>query len=179
MSQSGYIAWNVTAGEVPTTAMWNILGANDAAFNTGNGLNDAAIIGRHLASSAFLAIYPVGAIYISTAVVNPGTIFGGTWVAYGQGQVLAGYLSGDPNFGTPGGTGGATTHFHWQTIGSDAGTAYVEVDGAGSGQTRVITVNRVTFGTSGAAVTGAREDGTYTASSLQPYVTVYMWNRTA
>lgn len=179
MSQSGYIAWNVTAGEVPTTAMWNILGANDAAFNTGNGFNDGAIIGRHLASSAFLAIYPVGAIYISTASANPSTTFGGTWVAYGQGQMLGGYLSGDSNFGTPGGTGGATTHFHWQTIGSDNGTAYIEIDGAGSGHTRVITVSRVTFGTTGAGTSGARGDGTYDAPHLPPYVTVYMWNRTA
>ena len=50
MASSGYTAWNVTAGEVPTTAYWNILGANDASFNSGNGINDSAIITRHLAA---------------------------------------------------------------------------------------------------------------------------------
>lgn len=34
MSVPGYAAWSVTAGEQPTTAYWNILGSNDAAFNT-------------------------------------------------------------------------------------------------------------------------------------------------
>lgn len=52
MSQSGYTAWNVTAGEVPTTAYWNILGYNDASFNTGNGFNDGIIIARHFAAGA-------------------------------------------------------------------------------------------------------------------------------
>lgn len=51
MSQSGYTPWAVTAGEIPTTAFWNILGSNDAAFNTGNGLNDGAIINRHIGST--------------------------------------------------------------------------------------------------------------------------------
>ncbi len=34
MSVPGYSAWSVTAGEQPTTSYWNILGSNDAAFNT-------------------------------------------------------------------------------------------------------------------------------------------------
>lgn len=29
-----YTAWSVIAGEVPTTAKWNLLGANDAEFNS-------------------------------------------------------------------------------------------------------------------------------------------------
>lgn len=48
MSSSGYVAWGVTAGEIPTTAYWNILGYNDASFNTGNGFNDSIIIPRHM-----------------------------------------------------------------------------------------------------------------------------------
>jgi hypothetical protein len=34
MSVSGYAAWSVVASEQPTTSKWNILGSNDAAFNT-------------------------------------------------------------------------------------------------------------------------------------------------
>lgn len=47
MSSSGYTAWSVSAGEIPTTAYWNILGANDASFNTGNGFNDGLLLPRH------------------------------------------------------------------------------------------------------------------------------------
>lgn len=52
MSSSGYVPWSVTAGEVPTTAYWNLLGSNDASFNTGNGFNDGIIINRHMANSS-------------------------------------------------------------------------------------------------------------------------------
>jgi hypothetical protein len=43
-----YTPWSVTAGEVPTTAKWNILGDNDESFNDGTGIADNAIITRHL-----------------------------------------------------------------------------------------------------------------------------------
>lgn len=55
MSQSGYTSWSVTAGEVPTTAMWNILGSNDASFNTGNGFNDGIILTRHIGAGVQVA----------------------------------------------------------------------------------------------------------------------------
>lgn len=51
MASSGYTPWSVTAGEIPTTAYWNILGSNDASFNTGTGINDGAILTRHLAAN--------------------------------------------------------------------------------------------------------------------------------
>ena len=57
----------------------------------------------------FDAIYPVGSIYISTNSTNPGTLFGGTWVAYAQGRTLIGNGTSDQTF-TAGATGGASTH---------------------------------------------------------------------
>ena len=51
MASSGYAAWSVIAGEQPTTAKWNILGTNDASFNTGNGFNDNILVTRHFATS--------------------------------------------------------------------------------------------------------------------------------
>lgn len=43
------------------------------------------------------APYPVGAIYISAVPVNPGELFGGTWLQIAQGRVLMGQGSVDPN----------------------------------------------------------------------------------
>lgn len=47
-----YAAWSVVAFETPTAAKWNILGTNDASFHDGTGIDDNAIINRHLADDA-------------------------------------------------------------------------------------------------------------------------------
>lgn len=45
-----YSADTFTAGEVPTTAKWNKLWANDAAMNDGTGIGAGVITGSHLAN---------------------------------------------------------------------------------------------------------------------------------
>lgn len=93
-----------------------------------------------------------------------------------MGGTVAGRLT-NPSFtqvgqngiaGTLGAVGGNEKHWHLQTIGADAGTSYMEVDGGGSGHTSVVTTDRVTFANSGRATTGSRQDGTYDATSIQP-----------
>lgn len=71
MPSSGYTLWSVVAGEQPTTAKWNILGNNDAAFNTGVGFNDSAVINRHLAINAITS-------GIKTTAAE-GSYTGGSW----------------------------------------------------------------------------------------------------
>lgn len=66
-------------------------------------------------SESLLAAYPVGAIYISTVNTNPGTIFGGVWIAFGEGRVLigAGTVTDSRGVSTTfdaGVTGGETAH---------------------------------------------------------------------
>ena len=51
MASSGYTAFAFTAGEIPTTAQWNLIPYNDASFNNGNGFNDNIIVTRHFATS--------------------------------------------------------------------------------------------------------------------------------
>ena len=56
-------------------------------------------------------IYPVGSIFqtINPALNTAASVmaqFGGTWVAWGAGKFPVGYLNGDADFGTVGGTGG-------------------------------------------------------------------------
>lgn len=43
-----YQAWSVVFGEQPTAAKWNILGTNDASFHDGTGIDDDAILTRHV-----------------------------------------------------------------------------------------------------------------------------------
>lgn len=45
-----YTAWSVVFGEQPSAAKWNILGTNDASFNDGTGIGNAAIKPVHLAT---------------------------------------------------------------------------------------------------------------------------------
>lgn len=55
-------------------------------------------------------VYPVGAIYMSVNSANPAALFGGTWQAWGQGQVAVGVNPGDSDFNAAEKTGGEKTH---------------------------------------------------------------------
>lgn len=143
-------------------------------------------------------VYPVGSIYTATVSTNPGTLFGfGTWVAYGQGQVLVGKASSG-TFSTAGSTGGAETHTltssesgiaththgvtdpgHNHTInggGLSAGNVRPAQSGAGYSGSQT-NVNSNTTGITIDNVDGASASSAH--NNLQPYIVVYIWNRTA
>ena len=64
-----YSADTFVADEQPTTAKWNKLWANDAAFNDGTGIGDATIINRHLGVNAVAANQlTTSAIYLGSAL---------------------------------------------------------------------------------------------------------------
>ena len=121
------------------------------------------------------AVYPVGSIYISVLSTNPVSLFGvGTWVAFGTGRTIVGVDTGQTEFDTVEETGGAKTHTlalseipaHTHTVGardSDDGGTNGAVRGTDAG---------VTFPTGSSGGGGAH-------NNLQPYITVYMWKRTA
>lgn len=46
-----YSSWSVVLNEQPSAAKWNILGTNDASFNDGTGIANAAILPNHLVAS--------------------------------------------------------------------------------------------------------------------------------
>lgn len=83
------------------------------------------------------------------------------------GRIAAGSGASGINGQTLGASGGSEGHFHWQTVGYDGGSIYIENAGVGSGNTRVLTIDRgaIGFGHSSSA---SREDGTYSASGVQP-----------
>lgn len=58
-------------------------------------------------ANIFNLVYPVGSIYMSTVNTNPGTLFGGTWIAWGSGRVPVGVDANDTAFDTVEETGGS------------------------------------------------------------------------
>lgn len=137
---------------------------------------------KGLINDIWKTIYPVGSIYMSVNNTDPGTLFGGTWEAWGTGRVPVGVDSGDSDFSTSEKTGGekTNTHNHYTLSGNDDNMLYV-----GSTQnavrSRVLILKRGAISFTSYGEGPCREDSTYDESIniLQPYVTCYMWKRTA
>lgn len=146
-------------------------------------------------------MYPVGCIYMSVNATNPGTTLGfGTWVAWGAGRVPVGVDGSDSDFSSVELTGGEKTvtltaaqipaHTHPATssnaevpamagttdrtatastgadVAMDAGTAGVSIIIQGSNHKHTVTVS-------------ANTGGGGSHNNLQPFITCYMWKRTA
>ena len=154
---------------------------------TSQKIDDKAVTADKLADGTLENLYPVGSVYINASTsTNPATLFGfGTWVAFGKGRVLVGLDSADADFNTAEITGGAKTHTLKQSE-MPAHTHNVQVtqrvtgDDAAGGS-RVLTANRnITTGTIDiTGMTAKSTGGGQSHNNLQPYITVYMWKRTA
>jgi len=139
-------------------------------------------------------VYPVGSLFTTTAAYADSAavvavIGGNTWTSFGAGKVLIGVDSGDTDFDTVEETGGAKTDSHALTV--DEMPAHNHIapnkDCASYGSvygTTTATVN--TFcDTNGVTSTSAPNTSTtgggtaHSHSTVQPYITVYMWKRTA
>ena len=121
-------------------------------------------------------IYPVGSIYINAGVAtNPGTLLGfGTWTAFGTGRTIVGVDSSDTDFDTVRETGGAKTH--QLTISElPAHTHNVTMSTSDSDNDFLSEGNNT--GTS--SFTTSSTGGDQAHNNLQPYITAYMWRRTA
>lgn len=121
-------------------------------------------------------IYPVGSIYMSVNSTNPSTLFGGTWVAWGTGRVPVGIDTSQSEFNTIEKTGGEKTHIlnineipsHNHTVSQV--TVWGEGPWIGSGGYTTLTfADRITSSAGGGQA----------HNILQPYITCYMWKRTA
>lgn len=126
--------------------------------------------------------YPVGTIYESTKPDNPATFMGGTWSRFGNGRVLVGVDENDADFNTVNKTGGEKKHTQTiaempsHTHGGDNGKQFHYYT-ASSGETGGDGVNTGATFKSGAN-TGATGGG-QPFNIMQPYVTIYRWQRTA
>lgn len=157
-------------GAVPTSRTIN------GKALTGNITITAADIGI---SAIFLAAHPVGDIYLSVNPTNPGTLYGGTWVAWGSGRVPVGVNTSDTDFKTVEKTGGAKTHtLTVQEIPPhehDLNAVNEGVDNPNGGYHPGWTFNKQYT----AQVMSASTGGGQAHNNLQPYITCYMWKRTA
>lgn len=150
-------------------------------------------------------LYPVGHIYMSTNSANPGTLFPGTtWEAYAQGRVLIGAGTGTDSrsekktfaAGSTGGeynhqltVGELAAHNHSGTIsssGSHSHTVKGNAGGSGSWAVRFDTggtssnqENTQSAGAHTHSVSIANAGSNSVHNNIQPYVSVYIWRRTA
>ena len=145
-------------------------------------------------------MYPIGSIYMSTSSDNPSSLFGGTWEAWGSGRVPVGINSSDSNFNSVEKTGGSAnailvSHNHrpasYNATGSESGNylfsthldwntesvAQRRVDGGTSSDPYALTATAIGDLGQDSYTTTEGEDGTN--KNLQPYITCYMWKRTA
>ena len=140
------------------------------------------------------AVYPVGSIYMSVKATNPGTLFGGTWVAWGKGRVPVGIDTSDSDFKTVEKTGGSKyLHSHTHTGSTSGGiTNFLRVVGAVGTN---INLNHISGYSAGdykdisntSDFPGANHYHNFTTNpsgngnsqNLQPFIVCYMWKRTA
>ena len=127
------------------------------------------------------ALYPVGSIYMSVNNTNPSTFFGGTWEAWGAGKVPVGVDTNDTSFATVEQTGGEKQHTltiaempaHNHTIpctptandGSEPTYQAAQVNAEATGNHN--------------SIVAVSSGGGSPHNNLQPYITCYMWKRTA
>lgn len=145
-------------------------------------------------------VYPVGAIYMSTSQTNPAVLFGGgTWVQWGSGRVPVGVSATETEFNTVEKTGGSKAiAAHGHTFNADffirdgmsdsGGGPYQNVWG-GTNATVSKANGALNFSTAGHSkdndghkvkINGnTGTTGTGNSGNLQPYITCYMWKRTA
>lgn len=123
--------------------------------------------------------YPVGSIFITTVNTNPSSYMGGTWVRFGNGQTLVGVNESDEDFNSVQKTGGAKTH----TIEPDnlPPRTGLQVNWKGG----LISYSEWKFGNLAketwimSNAYDTQSPFSKAISNLQPYITVYMWRRTA
>ena len=162
------------------------------------GTNTTQVATTAFVQAALQALHPVGSVYTSTVATNPGTTFGfGTWAAFGAGRVLIGN-GGAFSAGATGGSADATlpSHTHTATVTDPShshapasGSTFITTPFSGDGS---IDSSRVTgpsernefSGNTATAVTGITVANSTagvsgTNANLQPYIVVYLWNRTA
>lgn len=168
-----------TAATVPLISETISSETSSAFVNTGSIVNGAVTPEKMAWTAVIDKIYPVGSIYMSatlSTVAQVEAALGGTWVVWGAGRVPVGVDTSQTEFNTVEKTGGEKTHkltvsempshkhsLPYRTGGGGGSTWYTD-PGTADG-----------YDSSKAQSAG----GDQAHNNLQPYITCYMYKRTA
>lgn len=152
--------------------------------------------------STTLTAYPVGSIYMSINPTNPGTLFGGTWQALDEGRVLIGAGAAHPA-GEKGGeethtltTSEMPAHTHSGSASSSGSHSHSVYRGSRTNERRCVPeyadTGHFLFGSGDVSLGTTQSGGSHSHSlsinntgggaahnNMQPFLSVYMWTRTA
>lgn len=159
--------------------------ASEYALKTDTAPDSSKLGGKTLAE-IMLALYPVGAVYISANSTSPASLFGGTWESIG-GRFL---LGADATY-TAGSTGGEAEHTLTESeLPVLSGSISMHGEGAGgsvvAGVSGVFSALTVEQGYQSSAVNSGASSTSKIAfnagsgrphNNLPPYLAVYMWKR--
>lgn len=125
-------------------------------------------------TSAMLAFYPVGAVYLTYTNTNPSSIMGGTWVQFSQGRVLVGQGTGSDGTTSQtfnaGATGGS-----YSIAQTEAQQPFKRSSEESSLDYGLMNGNSCGFGRRVAVSRNATPERT---PIVPPYQTIYAWRRT-
>ena len=177
----------------PTFTGTPTLPTGTVAVTQSSGSNTTTIATTAFVQTAIALLYPVGSIYTNASVsTNPATLLGfGTWTAFGAGRVMVGFDAGNALFDTAEETGGSAdaitvSHTHTATS-TDSGHLHTQTEynqpgignaGGGGARVNAVTANTGT-GFANITTTVASAGSSGTNANYQPYITVYIWKRTA
>ena len=146
---------------------------------------------KHLVRKMLDRIQPVGSLYFSVNSTSPAQLFGGNWERYQQGRVMVSASDTDADFYFAK-TGGekrspvdlTKLYALWANRGTDfiAGVETMPNNTVWRATVKSQTVNHYAttdVSNSGVRVILPENDNHRTVSTVQPYVAVYVWRRTA
>lgn len=124
-------------------------------------------------------IYPVGSIFMSATLTTATAVrnaLGGTWAAWGAGRVPVGVDTSQTEFNTVEKTGGEKTH----TLTENEMPEHAHTYGVGTrGKAQSQTSGSSGYAWNTGNSTSGSAGGGASHNNLQPYITCYMYKRTA
>lgn len=180
----------VTSGVTPVAGEVSLYAKSDGNVYKKTSDGAEVVLGGSGGSSSPLAAWPVGSVYIGVVPTSPASFFGGTWASFGTGQVLVGIDANQTEFNTVEKAGGSKTTTltaanlppHAHTIAHTHDITRSSVDGTTATTVKRAGVSDVASPPTSGPSTPNSGNGPGTSdpvSVLQPYITVYMWKRTA
>ena len=147
---------------------------------------------QHLVRKVLDRIQPVGSLYFSTTSTSPASLFGGTWERYEQGRVMVSASDTDTDF-TVGKAGGEKTapvdlsqmYAEWANRGQDFIANVMTIPGGNNVWRATVksqTLNHYAttdVANNGVPVILPEGNNHRRVSTIQPYIAVYVWRRTA